>query len=329
MSNKLIKYFGIKTLENKYNLSIEYKCFESVTLKNLEKSLNTSKMLSKQSIVSDVVYSYNLYFGGSQANKVAEGAKGCVEITIYNHNNLLNDPKYANIVNIHSEEGCNISSNLSKGVGTLHMINTALNVCIKMFPWVMFFTFSDTSTKECITKKPSSSVSLSAFMIALYGKTWYEKNFKATLLKQSEQIEYCQKLEKFNDSKLKNKISWELFYNRFIINFGRNSNIINIDIIYNLYINTKTFREFLDKLQFEIKDKQQLCLTLQPWIESFVLFLLGDGNLDTIASLNSTLSKQWIIDISGVSEIEFDKPGIVILDSIEYTGGNDSGYKIL
>ncbi len=312
-------------------MTIEYKCFESVTLKNLEKSLNTSKILNKQSIFSDMVYSYNLYFGGTKK-------KGCVEITIYNHNNQLNNPKYANIVNIHSEEGCNISSNLSKGIkangvaedtGTLHMINTALNVCIKMFPWVMFFTFSDTSTKECITQKPSSSVSLSAFMIALYGKTWYEKNFKAKLLKQSEEIEYRQKLEQFNDSVLKNKISWELFYNRFIINFGRNSKIINIDIIYNVYMNTKTFRDFFDKLQFEITDKQELCLTLQPWIESFVLFLLGDGNLDTIAALNVTLSKQWFIDISGISEIQFDKPGIVILDSIKYTGGNPSGYKIL
>lgn len=315
--NKLIKHFGIKTTENRFHLSIEYNYNSDVKKSVIEESLLESKILKGQSIISELCYSYNLYFGGNK--------KGCVEITIYNYNNLYQTNTVADIVSIQSEESCNISGNLKKGKGTLHMVNTALNICIRMFPWIKSFKFVDTSHKNCIDNKPTTGVSLSAYSIALYGKTWYEKTFDAEVMDLNDRKKYKEHIERLTKAEYKN-MPWNVFYNKFIINFGRipPKSIHNLDIIHNSYEVTKTYREFFDLLQYRIQNKEELCMTLQPWIESLIKYLFGAE-----LSLNSELSKSWIINSSNVKEVEFESPALVTLKEITYTGGYMSGYKIL
>jgi hypothetical protein len=65
-------------------------------------------------------------------------------------------------------------------------------------------------------------------------------------------------------------------------------------------------------------------MTLQPWIESLIKYLF-----DAELSLNSELSKSWIINSSSVKEVEFETPAIVTLKDIKYAGGTRGGYKIL
>ena len=314
---KLIKYFGIKTTEDRFHLSVEYNYNSDVNRSVIEESLTGSKILKGQSIISELCYSYNLYFGGSK--------KGCVEITIYNYNNPYQTNTVADIVSIYSEESCNISGNLKKGRGTLHMINTSLTVCIRMFPWVKTFKFIDTSHKNCIDNTPTSGVSLSAYSIALYSKTWYEKSFGAEVMDVNDRKNYREHIDRLNKAEHKN-MPWNVFYNKFIINFGRipPKSIHNLDIIHDSYEVTKTYREFFDLLQYRIKNKEELCMTLQPWIESLIKYLFGAE-----LSLNSELSKSWIINSYSVKEVEFESPAIVTLADIKYTGGDNSGYKIL
>ena len=314
---KLIKYFGIKTTEDRFNLSIEYNYNSDINRSVIEKSLTESKILKGQSIVSELCYSYNLYFGGSK--------KGCVEITIYNYNNQYETNTVADIVSILSEESCNISGNLKKGKGTLHMINTALTICIRMFSWVKTFKFIDTSQKNCIDNTPTTGVSLSAYSIALYSKTWYEKAFGAELMNLNDRKKYRDPIERISKAEEKN-MPLNVFYNKFIINFGRNSpkHIINLIILQESYEQTKTYREFFDLLQYRIKNKEELCMTLQPWVENLIKYLF-----DAQLSLNSELSKFWVIDSSSVKEVKFDSPAIVTLKDITYNGGSMSGYNIL
>ena len=314
---KLIKYFGIKTTEDRFHLSIEYNYNSDVSRAVIEDSLLESKIIKGQSIISELCYSYNLYFGGSK--------KGCVEITIYNYNNPYQTNTAADIVSIESEESCNISGNLKKGRGTLHMVNTALNICIRMFPWVKTFKFIDTSHKNCIDNTLTTGVSLSAYSIALYSKTWYEKSFGAEVMDLNDRKKYREHIERLNKAEYKN-MPWSIFYNKFIVNFGRNSpkSISNLEIINGTYESTKTYREFFDLLQYRIENKEELCMTLQPWIENLIKYLF-----DAELSLNSELSKSWIINSSSVKDVEFETPAIVTLKDIKYTGGTRGGYKIL
>jgi len=330
--NKLIKYFGIKTTEDRFHLSVEYNYNSDVTRAVVEDSLLESKIIKGQSIISELCYSYNLYFGGTK--------KGCVEITIYNYNNPYQTNTAADIVSIESEESCNISGNLKKGRGTLHMVNTALNICIRMFPWVKTFKFieanqhsclalqspiEETSHKNCIDNTPTTGVSLSAYSIALYSKTWYEKSFGAEVMDLNDRKKYREHIERLNKAEYKN-MPWGVFYNKFIINFGRipPKSIHNLEIIHGSYESTKTYREFFDLLQYRIENKEELCMTLQPWIESLIKYLF-----DAELSLNSELSKSWIINSSSVKEVEFETPAIVTLKDIKYAGGTRGGYKIL
>ena len=317
--SKLIKHFGIKTPDNKYHLTIEYNYDDNIKKSVIEKSLQQSKLLKKQSIVSDYCYSYNLYFGGLK--------KGCVEITIYNYNNIYYNNKVADLVSIQSEESCNISGNLKPGVGTLHMINTAFNVCLRMFPWLTSFKFMDTSHKNCIGNNSTTGVSLSAYSIALYGKTWYERSFGAKVMDIDDRKKYNNYIERLNQSEYKN-MPWNTFYSNFISNHGKTNlkDLIHLDIIKDTYLSTKTYRDFFDLLQYKIKDKQELCLTLQLWVENVIKYIF-DANI----SLTPVLLKWWIVESSSSSVIEFEKTGLVILEDIKYIGGlfTYPGYKIL
>jgi hypothetical protein len=315
--NKIIKHFGIKTLDDKYHLTIEYNYNNDLDKGFVEKSLRKSKILKNQSIISDYCYSYNLYFGGIK--------KGCLEITIYNYNNIYQNNTIADLVSIQSEESCNLSGNLQKGKGTLHMINTAFHVCMRMFPWITIFKFTDTSSKTCVSNKPTTGVSLSAYSIALYGKTWYERSFGAEVMNLDDRKKYKDYIERLRLPKYKD-MSWNVFYTNFIINYGRNNpkDQINLDIIKDAYLVSKTYREFFDLLQYKIKNKEELCLTLQLWVENVIKHIF-DFNL----LLNSVLLKAWVINITNVKNIEFEKYGLVTLEDIKYTGGNQSGYKIL
>ena len=323
--NKIIKHFGIKTLDDKYHLTIEYNYNNDLDKSFVEKSLQKSKILKNQSIISDYCYSYNLYFGGSRAKKLAEGAKGCLEITIYNYNNIYQNNTIADLVSIQSEESCNLSGNLQKGKGTLHMINTAFHVCMRMFPWITIFKFTDTSSKTCVSNKPTTGVSLSAYSIALYGKTWYERSFGAEVMDLDDRKKYKGYIERLSMETYKN-MPWNVFYTNFIINYGRNNpkDQINLELIKEYYLGSKTYREFFDLLQYNIKNKEELCLTLQLWVEDVIKHLF-----DASLSLNSVLLKAWVINITNVKDIEFEKYGLVTLEDIKYTGGNQSGYKIL
>jgi hypothetical protein len=323
--NKIIKHFGIKTLDDRYNLTIEYNYNHDLDKSVIEKSLRTSKILKKQSIMSDYCYSYNLYFGGTQANKVAEGVKGCVEITIYNYNNIYQNNTIADVVSIQSEESCNIAGNLKPGVGTLHMINTAFHVCMRMFSWITSFKFTDTSSKTCISNKATTGVSLSAYSVALYDKTWYERSFGAEVMNLDDRKKYKGYIQRLSQPEYKN-MPWNVFYTNFITNYGRNNpkEQINLDVIKDTYLVSKTYREFFDLLQYKIRNKEELCLTLQLWVENIIKHIF-----DFSLSLNSVLLKAWVINTNSIKDIEFEKYGLVTLEDIKYTGGNQYGYKIL
>jgi len=74
----------------------------------------------------------------------------------------------------------------------------------------------------------------------------------------------------------------------------------------------------------KIKDKQELCLTLQLWVENIIKHIF-----DFSLSLNSVLLKAWIINTTDIKDIKFKQPRLVTLEDIKYTGGNQIGYKIL
>jgi hypothetical protein len=212
------------------------------------------------------------------------------------------------------------------------MVNTALNLVARMFNWIQIFRFNDTSRKNCSPFENSPSVSLSSLSIALYGKTWYEKNFKAMIEYPVDREKYYNDIKKLSDTSFKQMFTWNYFYNEFI-----NSNVVNIelfkvssinlDLVETIFNETNTFREFFDKLHYTIKDKEMLCLTLQPWIDKFINFVTSS---DT-KTLNLSLMKHWVIDANNITKIKFNTPDLLTVKNPKYIGGFNigTGYKIL
>ena len=273
--------------------------------------------------ISPLATSYTLLFGGKQ--------RGCVEIHVLNPYKidkrlLVKDinPEIAKIVSILSEESCSIAGNLQKGHDTMLMVNTALNIIKRLFNWVIYFRFQDTSRKDCEPLKNSPSVSLSSYSIALYGKTWYEKNFKAIVENKEDRMVYKNDLKKLNNPDYKTDTEWWYFKNRYL-----NDNNVNINIIKECYEQSKTFREFFDRLHYLILDKKELCLTLQPWIEKFI----GDITGIVDFKVNTNLMKHWIISADDIDTVEFNRPEILTISHLEYDimkgGFINNGYKIL
>lgn len=83
------------------------------------------------------------------------------------------------------DKNCSLVGHLHKKTGTEQMLMSTLAFAAKMFDKKIFY-FTDASTIECENVK---SISLRDYGLLVEGKTWYERNYDATMYEPEDFVE--------------------------------------------------------------------------------------------------------------------------------------------
>lgn len=126
-------------------------------------------------------------------DKVYIGArKKCVSFSVYlNENGSIDEDERPQLDGFGFDKNCNSKGNHLKGIGSVHLLNTALCFIVSHYnlPEKTQFQFTDTSFIECIRY----NMPLSVYYLVLHGKTWYEDKFNAEPLFTSKELFDMQK----------------------------------------------------------------------------------------------------------------------------------------
>lgn len=221
---------------------------------------------------------------------------GCVTIEVDEKETGYHENyKTAHINSIEYNKRCNKNGDLLQGEGTRNMIRFALAATKRLCPWVEEYSLRDASARTCALGGPE--INLSDMYIALYNQTWYEKHFDARIHDSAAHEKYRKMLKKLSSKKFKEASPYERFRRALGIRFDK-------DVI-TLYEDSKTFREFFDRLN-AIKSKEEVCIVLQPWITKFIR--------DLVLEREIMIEGRW--DIAAVeTDVSFED-----IDEKEYKG---------
>lgn len=124
-------------------------------------------------------------------DKVYVGARyRCVSFSVY-LDSVENGPPNMDGFGFH--ETCNIKGNLGRSRGTKHMLSCALQFLKQQYGSDEVY-FKDQSTIQC----REHMMSLPNYSILHYGKTWYERHFKASLVNKKYVTEYRKAIKNIN-----------------------------------------------------------------------------------------------------------------------------------
>ncbi len=201
-----------------------------------------------------------LSIGGKKAN--------CVSISINTPESLLVERGYhkvdeATLPILAWDSQCAISPNLQRGLGTIHMIQTALSEAKKRYPYIKLFTLTDNSTITCDNTK---AILLCFFSIAEYSKTWYERQFGAYIYDDKFKQRYTNGIKVLHDPTL--KLDWDSFESL----LKPYTTAENISILKPYYVKTSTYAEFFNQL-LEKEGKRKLCVYIVNWIDIFFTYI--------------------------------------------------------
>ena len=203
----------------------------------------------------------------------------------------------SNNVCIDSITACNctsISDIINNNESTLNMLYTTITYITKLCPWLKKINLCDYRKSVCRKGEATPGMLLSCYYIALTGKTWYETYLNAELENINHKNKYNNYIKLFNSGEY--KCDWyDLNINLYQFGLQRS---INFDIIETIYKSTISYSDFFNKLNKTIVDRDELCKTLEPWIEMFMKLFIFDTNLDL---LNNT----WIFNVSNIPKINY------------------------
>jgi hypothetical protein len=208
--------------------------------------------------------SYGIDVGGKM--------KGCLRVTVNAMNkDMMRDERFrflekskqnAYISWIGYNKKCSLTDNFVKGDGTRHMLKCAMIFVTQKYPWIEGFTLLDESKIMC----DGVEVSLSRLSIAMHGKTYYERYFKAHLLDPNQGNTYTNAIKMLNGSDF--KMPFQIFSNKFFIS----KDIFNI--LKPLYEMSHNYNDFFKLLRKQFP--RTFCSVISPWINGFVDFFVGD-----------------------------------------------------
>ena len=114
----------------------------------------------------------HIYLGGVK--------RWCIHSTIHKENNRIKEEGF--LVKIRYDMLCSVEEKIQSG-GDINKLLNLLIQYIHTYPEVKYLSFSDLSTRRC---NNGSNINLAVMTYMYSGKTWYEKNFGATIAKQSK-----------------------------------------------------------------------------------------------------------------------------------------------
>lgn len=237
-------------------------------------------------------YLHGFDFGGQM--------KGCIKITVevpnadYERFKQFEEfKKIADISWIGFNTKCSIHDNLPSGVGTRHLIKTAMTFVLMSCNWIEKFSLTDASKVVC---KEGIKVSLSYISIVTNGKTYYEKYLGAYLQNDHLRNEYQEGIAKLRDPKA--KLPLDDFCN------FCNIPLTTKELIGPIYEESGTYIEFFKRFKQQTTKDRPFCWLIQPWVETFVDAIINGKK-------NQYWVLKWLVDKSKVTQIDIQNSKVI------------------
>lgn len=226
--------------------------------------------------------------GGEYIN--VGGKNDCVQIF---YNSLTNS---ARLDRLETEKGgCSLSKTDIHGEKTIQMTDLAFTILRSLYPGIHEVTLIDSAKFVCILPDGSKTpMSYKQFFLLLKGKTYYQERFNAIPTYSHEAAAVEQFVRNINDPMRKPDI------------FHFMNKDLN-DLLTPIYNESKTWKEFIDKLSN--KYKRNVCQVMFPWyLHAYAMIM------------NSEITTFWKIPIDRRNSIEYEI--IDIKESKQYTRKN-------
>lgn len=194
-------------------------------------------------------YGINIYLGGAK--------HWCIHCELIKDKDTNRLKREGYLIKIRYDMLCSIEENIKRGGDMSKLLNLLIQYINDTYPDVKHLLFNDLSTRRCDNGYTNNL----AVMTYLYSeKTWYEKNFGASIAASSRQaLEDI--ITRFSASKIK---PWEIIKNT-IYNYKE----LPLDVE-QLYSASKTWKEFFEEIIKTI-NIQQFCIFISPWLDSFII----------------------------------------------------------
>lgn len=163
----------------------------------------------------------------------------------------------------------------------IELLNEFLKYIKKNYSYIEEIKLNDKTYIPC---NKDDSLDLLSYYIALYGKTWYEDKYKA--YSKDNYSLYKEQIKNYVSKEFKSKISWDLFYAKYILlgnNFTKNIINNNIEVCKNMYEKSNTFPDFFKSINKKVERKYK-CYFFKFWLEQ----LIND---------NIKISREWYIPL--------------------------------
>lgn len=194
----------------------------------------------KSSKIRDKTF-YTIIIGGSTAD--------CGLIGFDNKSNI------AHISYFEYKSICALNGELPQKYGTIHLLKATIEFIKRTYPWIEFIELDDMSEIPCINNAGiKRKLVLHCYNLAIYGETWYEREFGAILKDPTARIDY---------DIVKAKLIDPLFKKPWNDKMG-----IPIELK-PLYESSDTIRDFFLKIRNTF-ERNTRCRLLSGWIEPFI-----------------------------------------------------------
>jgi hypothetical protein len=182
----------------------------------------------------------------------------CIHCDLAKENNKIKEEGY--LIKIRYDLLCSLEEKIQHGGDITKLLKLLIQYIHDTYPEVKSLLFNDLSIRRCDNGYDTNL----AVMTYLYSeKTWYEKNFDASISSKSKEA-LDDIINLYNKSK---KQSWDVIsdtiYNYKELPYSESE-------IKNMYETSNTWKEFFEPIMNKIKINN-FCIFISVWIDRFIL----------------------------------------------------------
>jgi hypothetical protein len=150
------------------------------------------------------------------------------------------------------------------------MLDAVIFFINSQFPDIQTIRLNDTSFIPC-NRKTEDTLDLLSYSIALYQKTWYEKQVDAYILPREKHTAYRKQVEHYASKQTKQEMSFDLFSKQHLTRKHFPRQIVNesINDVKDIYESSETFPEFFQKLS-RVIPRDAKCRFFKDWLYDFI-----------------------------------------------------------
>jgi hypothetical protein len=175
-----------------------------------------------------------------------------------------------------TDGGCEITDKIISGKNTVGMVNLGITIIRKIAPHIQYIRLEDMSDFPCKFDNGSVvGISMMLYELAFYQQAYYERRFGAYLLNDTMRKMY----EDYKSG----------FLEHLPNDFSFNNKDLE-DILRPLYLESKNWKEFFDK----VHELPNVCQILFPWYRSAMMIIFKGVSFER---------QVWYIDLKNNSHI--------------------------